>query len=238
MTMWSMTERSSPIYIALGCPMGLFLSSGTRLFQNLKPEKREKVLRAAVSEFASKGYRNASMNTVVRIAQISKGSLFQYFRSKRDLFDGVVEMAVREAKDYLRDVREQSSGMTFPDRLEHLLRAGFAFIDGHPLLARIYFHLLQSGEAPFGAERIRMLHRMSDEFLAELIGEAIRMGEVRADLDVERSAFLVNSLLETMLRAYYTEHLASGLGLYKGKGEDLDRWVRAFLELVSKGLAP
>lgn len=211
-------------------------SSSTSLFQNLSPEKREKVLRAAVSEFASKGYRSASMNSVVKVAQISKGSLFQYFRTKRDLFDGVVEMAVNEVKNYLRGVREQSAPLSFPERLEKLLRAGFAFIDNHPLLARIYFHLLQSGEAPFGAERIRRLHRLSDEFLAELIQEAIQRGEMRRDLDAARAAFLVNALLETLLRAYYTEHLASEPGLYKGKGEKLDRWVAAFLDLVTRGL--
>jgi TetR/AcrR family transcriptional regulator len=210
--------------------------SGTSLFQNLNPEKREKVLRAAVSEFASKGYRSASMNSVVKVAQISKGSLFQYFRTKRDLFDGVVEMAVNEVKRYLRGVRDQSAPLSFPERLEKLLRAGFAFIDNHPLLARIYFHLLQSGEAPFGAERIRRLHRLSDEFLTELIEEAIQRGEVRRDLDAARTAFLINALLETLLRAYYTEHLASEPGLYKGKGEKLDRWVAAFLDLVTRGL--
>jgi AcrR family transcriptional regulator len=212
------------------------VSSGTSLFQNLNPEKREKVFKAAVSEFASKGYRNASMNSVVKVAQISKGSLFQYFRTKRDLFDGIVEMAVNEVKSYLKGVREESVPLSFRERLEKLLRAGFEFIDKHPLLARIYFHLLQSGEAPFGAERIRRLHRLSDEFLAELIRQSIQRGELRRDVDVDRAAFLLNSLLESLLRAYYTEHLASEPGLYKGKGEELERWVAAFLGLVTSGL--
>lgn len=231
-----MSPVTWPEIKSVSCHMANPFFSGTSLFQNLNPEKREKVLRAAVSEFASKGYRSASMNSVVKVAQISKGSLFQYFRTKRDLFDGVVEMAVNEVKSYLRGVREQSSPLSFPERLEKLLRAGFAFIDNHPLLARIYFHLLQSGEAPFGAERIRRLHRLSDEFLTELIEEAIQRGEMRRDLDAARTAFLINALLETLLRAYYTEHLASEPGLYKGKGEKLDRWVAAFRDLVTRGL--
>ena len=213
-------------------------SSGTPLFRNLKPEKRDKVFKAALSEFASKGYRGASMNSVVKAAEISKGSLFQYFRSKSDLFDGVVEIAVNQVKDYLKEVRERSASCSFPERLQDLLRAGFAFIDRHPLLARIYFHLLQSGEAPFGADRVSRLHKLSNEFLAQMIEEAIELGELRDDLDVERTAFLVNGLLEMLLRAYYTEHLAPGLGLYKGKGEPLDRWVVSFVELVARGLGP
>ncbi|MDQ7782442.1 MAG: TetR/AcrR family transcriptional regulator [Desulfomonilaceae bacterium] len=210
--------------------------TGTRLFRSLAPEKRDKVFRAAVREFASKGYRNASMNSVVKVARISKGSLFQYFRTKRDLFDGVVEMAVIEVKNYLKQVREDTNNMSFFDRLSRLIRAGFEFIDNHPLLARIYFHLIQSGETPFGVERMLQLHKLSDEFMADLIRDAIGRGEIRSDLDVERVAFLVNSLMETLLRAYYTEFMASGLGLYRGDGAELDRWIETFLELVSRGM--
>ncbi len=210
--------------------------AGTRLFRSLTPEKREKVFKAAVREFASKGYRNASMNSVVKIARISKGSLFQYFRTKQDLFDGVVEMALIEVKNYLRQVREETSGMPFFDRMARLIRAGFGFIDTHPLLARIYFHLIQSGETPFGVERMLQLHKLSDEFMADLIHDAMSRGEIREDLDVERVAFLVNALMETLLRAYYTEFMASGLGLYRGDEADLDAWVATFLELVHRGM--
>lgn len=212
-------------------------SSGTQLFKNLHPHKRQKIFAAAVAEFASKGYTNASMNSVVKAAEISKGSLFQYFRTKRDLFDGVVEMAVGEVKRYLKQVREETHRMTFLQSLECLLRAGFAFIDTHPLLARIYFHLLQSGEAPFGAEQTVRLHRLSDEFLAELIREAVVRSEVSEELEVEHVAFLVNALMETMLRAYYTEYLAPGLGLHRGESGDLDRWVKSFVDLVAQGIS-
>lgn len=210
--------------------------TGTRLFRSLAPEKRDTVFKAAVREFASKGYRNASMNSVVKIARISKGSLFQYFRTKQDLFDGVVEMAVIEVKNYLRQVREDTDAMSFFDRLARLIRAGFEFIDAHPLLARIYFQLIQSGETPFGAERMLHLHKLSDEFMADLIRDAVSRGEIREDLEVDRTAFLVNALMETLLRAYYTEFMASGLGLYRGDPADLDAWAATFLELVKRGM--
>ncbi len=60
--------------------MNISNSQGTDLFKRLLPEKQEKIFQAAVNEFASKGYRNASMNSLVKAAGISKGSLFQYLR--------------------------------------------------------------------------------------------------------------------------------------------------------------
>ncbi len=211
-------------------------STGTELFGKLRPEKQEVVFQAAVDEFAVNGYRNASMNSVVRSAGISKGSLFQYFTTKRNLFHGVVEIAAERVKLYLKQVREETAEMGFFERLERLLRAGFGFIDRHPKFARIYFHLLQSGEAPFGSERVGELRHEGHQFLCALIRSAIEQGELKPNMDVERVAFLINALLETLLRSYYTEFLASGLGLYRGDDEALDCWVNATLDLVRNGV--
>lgn len=209
---------------------------GTQLFQNLSHEKQEKVFQAAVDEFASKGYRSASMNSLVKAAGISKGSLFQYFRSKQDLFGGVVDIATSRVKAHLKGVRDKTSDETFSLRLGKLLRAGFVFIDEHPMLARIYFRLLQTGEAPFGADRLMQLRRDGDEFLGDLIKQAIDRGELRPDVDIERTAFLINSLLESLLRAYYTEFLGAGVGIYQGRTSELDKWIEATVTLICRGL--
>ena len=52
----------------------------------LEHEKRERVLMAALSEFA-KGYKQASTDTIVKTAGISKGLLFHYFGTKKDLLE-------------------------------------------------------------------------------------------------------------------------------------------------------
>jgi TetR/AcrR family transcriptional regulator len=43
-------------------------------------------LNAAMKEFAQKGFKNASTDTIVQEAAISKGALFHYFNNKKDLF--------------------------------------------------------------------------------------------------------------------------------------------------------
>jgi AcrR family transcriptional regulator len=214
----------------------MYAAKATQLFKKLDLDKQERIFQAAVAEFASSGYENASMNRLVRAAGISKGSLFQYFRSKGDLFDGVVHIAANRVRRVLKGVRDDSAALGFFDRMERMLRAGFAFVDDHPLLARIYFHLLQSGEAPFGSARVAALRKESEEFLAGLIRAAVDRGELRPGIDVMRVAFLVNVLFETLLRAYYTEFLGAGTGLYRGRAEELEKWVATTLDLVRSGV--
>ncbi len=208
----------------------------SKLFDKLAPEKKAKVYRAALDEFAAHGYRNASMNQLVKSAGISKGSLFQYFKTKRALFDVVVENAVDLVKAYLRRVRNDTFHAPVLKRMEKLIRSGFKFIDEHPLLARIYFHLLLSGEAPFSTEKISLLRMQSVQFIADILSTARDRGELRESIDIEKTAFLINSLLETLLRSYYTEFLASGMGLYHGNSEQIDEWIAATLSLLKSGM--
>lgn len=172
---------------------------GTPLWHSLATEKQDLVFHAAVEEFAERGYDAASMNTLVRRAGISKGSLFTYFRSKAGLFDAVVDRAAGRIRQDLRLLRDKSQDLPFAQRLEALVAAGFSFIDQHPRLARIYFGLLQRGSAPGGESRAEALRTRSRDFLEELILQGQAKGELRRDLPARRMAFLLNLQLESLL---------------------------------------
>lgn len=84
-------------------------------FLSLNPEKQERILNAALKEFAQKGYENASTNEIVKSAGISKGLLFHYFNNKKELYlflyNHFVEVLTKEFFDELdfseRDIFER-----------------------------------------------------------------------------------------------------------------------------------
>jgi len=55
-------------------------------FFSLEPEKQERIINAALKEFTRNGYEKASTNEIIKEAGISKGSLFSYFNSKKELY--------------------------------------------------------------------------------------------------------------------------------------------------------
>ncbi|CAM3827823.1 TetR/AcrR family transcriptional regulator [Mesobacillus zeae] len=55
-------------------------------FFSIDSEKQERIIGAAVKEFALKGYEKASTNVIVKEAGIAKGLLFHYFNNKKDLY--------------------------------------------------------------------------------------------------------------------------------------------------------
>ncbi|WP_246010408.1 TetR/AcrR family transcriptional regulator [Bacillus yapensis] len=65
------------------------------IFNSLKTEKKERIINAAMKEFVQSGYEKASTNEIVKEARISKGSLFNYFNSKKDLYLYLFEYGVQ-----------------------------------------------------------------------------------------------------------------------------------------------
>ena len=78
----------------------------TNTFFNLPPPKREKLLQAAAAEFTRKPYGEVSINRIIQAAEIPRGSFYQYFSDKTDLFrhvlrgyDRQLETAVSKSLD-------------------------------------------------------------------------------------------------------------------------------------------
>lgn len=71
-------------------------------FFDLKKEKQDRIINAALKIFALRGYRHASTDEIVREAEISKGLLFHYFDSKPGLYAFLCDYSVRFAALELR----------------------------------------------------------------------------------------------------------------------------------------
>ena len=57
-----------------------------KTYFNLSQDKRERIFAAGVLEFSYHEFNDASVNTIVRMANISKGSFYQYFEDKSDFY--------------------------------------------------------------------------------------------------------------------------------------------------------
>lgn len=64
-------------------------------FFDLKKEKQDRMINAALKVFAKNGYRHASTDDIVKEADISKGLLFHYFGSKAGVYEFIYEYSVR-----------------------------------------------------------------------------------------------------------------------------------------------
>ena len=64
-------------------------------FFDVKKDKQDAIINAALKVFAQKGYKDASTDVIVREAGISKGLLFHYFTSKQGLYDFICDYSTK-----------------------------------------------------------------------------------------------------------------------------------------------
>ena len=85
----------------------------TKTYAGLPKQKQIKIFKAALNEFANKGYSMASTNSICKAANISKGSIFQYFSTKEDLFFFIVRKALSEViKIYKADYQLDTDNLS------------------------------------------------------------------------------------------------------------------------------
>lgn len=57
-----------------------------KTFLNLEEKKKENIMRSAVNEFSEQGFEKANVGNIAKNANVSKGSIYQYFNNKKELF--------------------------------------------------------------------------------------------------------------------------------------------------------
>ncbi|MEN6392090.1 MAG: TetR/AcrR family transcriptional regulator [Syntrophomonas sp.] len=65
-------------------------------FNNLSEEKKKRIFNAAVQEFSERRFSDASINQIIKNAGIPKGSFYQYFNDKEDIYLYMVEEMARD----------------------------------------------------------------------------------------------------------------------------------------------
>ena len=74
------------------------------LFYSIDSEKQSKILEAAMQEFSSQLYVNSSINQIIKQADISRGSFYQYFEDKDDLYYYIIDITVKNtAYRYIKE---------------------------------------------------------------------------------------------------------------------------------------
>ncbi|RJX36206.1 MAG: TetR/AcrR family transcriptional regulator [Desulfarculus sp.] len=205
-------------------------------FQNLAADKQERILDAALSEFAEKGYARASMNNLVGRLGIAKGSIFQYFKDKPGLFQHVFDFAVGRVKDHLRRVRDQSRGQDVFERIHRSLLAGLALIEDSPRLFQLYLRVVFEGDVPFRGRLLASIRLFSRDYLLDLLREGVAAGQLRPDLDLDLAAFLVDAALERFLIASSVSQLDPGLGLFQADAARARELAGRLVETLRRGL--
>lgn len=82
-------------------------------FYRLPDEKRERIMAAAEREFLENSFEAASINRIIKESAIPRGSFYQYFEDKKDIFLYIVSTHKNEAFGFVESFIKDSDGDVF-----------------------------------------------------------------------------------------------------------------------------
>jgi len=163
-------------------------------FFNLADEKRKKIEDAAINEFSEYGLEKASINRIVENSEIAKGSFYQYFSDKKDLYLHIIQLIGQEKMKYISDTLKNPQKHDIFTLIKELYASGLKFAASNVKLANIGNQLLKNINSPIYQELLGENLPASYKIYEEMLKLAIQRGEVRADIDVEYTSFLLTTI--------------------------------------------
>ncbi|MTI95772.1 MAG: TetR/AcrR family transcriptional regulator [Firmicutes bacterium] len=196
----------------------------TDTFYNLDAVKKQSIFDAAVSEFAARRFSEASINQIVRDAGISRGSFYQYFDGKEDLYLYV-----------LGEIGKEKMSFAFPEQTPEdadfytayikMVKNILAWARERPLFYKIGA-LMEKDDSAFIA---RLQARVPDAWsnFRQLIERDKELGRIRRDVDSDLMIHMLIALNMYFLRDFYET----------GDEETMLRQVEDLLKIIWGGIA-
>lgn len=162
----------------------------TNTFFNLDKEKQARIFEAAIEEFSSTDYEHANISTIIKKAKIPRGSFYQYFEDKFDLYQYIFAKIGQEKLQYLSDTLKNPKQVPFLILFKELYKVGLAFAIDNPKYVKIMSLLLANKGNVF--DRIMKRNtEMAISLYKDMIEQDKERGLIRRNIDTDILAKIV-----------------------------------------------
>lgn len=205
-------------------------------FFNLPEGKRDALVQAALEEFASTTYHDASVSRLVARLGIAKGSIYQYFEDKQELYLYLVELASRTL---LAEIGGQPADPDLFTTIRRQMTQTLAAAARHPLHARLLQQAYTS-DLPFQDKIWEQAATTSTTHFGTMVADAVHSGQIRPDVDPDLVVMVISAVSAELGR-----YLPTRLGLNPQNPDprqlsspETERIYDQVMAVLRDGLAP
>jgi AcrR family transcriptional regulator/predicted DNA-binding transcriptional regulator AlpA len=159
----------------------------------ISPDQREKILRCAIDLFFKKGYTDTSISDIVRLAHMSKETVYQHFRNKEELFTQCADRIFHEMyQDVWNDIRDEK------DMIARTWKRAKAFIASYPNWI-IMMNLVRSLSVSENTVFKEKLGQVVSQVIEPIIRDMKRLhaqGRIRDDIDIDLAGYIAMGMAE------------------------------------------
>ena len=163
-------------------------------FLTLNKEKQDKIINAALKIFANSSYKNASTDEIVTQAEISKGSLFHYFKSKKDLYLFMYDYSIKVFVSDFYDRIDLTERDIF-NRFSNIISVKFDLIKKYPDLFDFILNAMYDDTSKMKNEISEKNNQVLIQNYATIFGN-IDKSKFRPDIDSDKAIEMIMLTME------------------------------------------
>jgi len=158
-----------------------------------KQQRKLEIINAAEKVFFSKGYNNATMDDVANVVELSKGTLYLYFKSKDELLKVIVQKAITKLNElFLEHISKEENGICKIRAVgEAFIRFYYEFNDYYIIMMYDHSHSGSEIDPCTICEEINKLKLVNHTIMVEVIKNGIKDGSIRKGIDPQKTSLLL-----------------------------------------------
>ncbi|MEJ2296241.1 MAG: TetR/AcrR family transcriptional regulator [Candidatus Lokiarchaeota archaeon] len=202
--------------------------------------RRNIIIEAAEKLFLNQGYENTSMDEIAHASEFSKGTLYNYFNSKEDLYLVIAKKAYKILIELTKKfTQNEEPGMP---QIKQIGYAYYEFTKKYPKYATVFHDIAikipdieskqKKEQSQFEKDYLSMSYIYRDIFLS-ILEKAIKIGALRADKSPFLIAFVLSRLTNSLIKdLMHSKHIVKAFKLEE------DQIVDFVFEIMEDGLKP
>ncbi len=196
-------------------------------FYNLTATKKNRIIDAIIDECAIHTFEHINLSNIVRDAQIPRGSFYQYFVDKRDVFDflythiGVLKM------QFIGNLMDPQLDIPFLKRFERIYLSGLDFAQAHPKLMKAGQKMIES-ELFKENDMMKKATQSAIDFYVNFIKIDQEKGYIRKNID---PSLLATVMIEFSNKVSLAEYMKENVDR-----STVEHAVKGLIDLIQKGI--
>jgi len=188
-----------------------------------KKVKRQLIIDAAIEVFSRNGFQNSTISQIAQKANVAEGTIYQYFKSKEDLFFSI---PIDKTKEFYNELELHLQGIYGAEnKIRKFVWYYLHHLQENPAYARALM-LEMRVNRNFANTKTFEAYRPLTHKILEIIEEGQEEGAIRKDVN----SYTIRHLILGMLEHIVTRWLLKG-----EKGDLLDQYSEA-VELLVQGI--
>jgi TetR/AcrR family transcriptional regulator, fatty acid metabolism regulator protein len=146
---------------------------------HMELDKPNRILRSAESVFAEKGYVQATISEIARMASVSEGTIYEYFKNKDDLLFSIPEQRFKEHIRALDEIFELKTPLR---KLRRFIRYHFYLYMTEPNFVKVFLLHIQPSQR-FYKSQVYKTFKQYTKIIEDVLEEGKKDGSIRTDVN-------------------------------------------------------